>query len=516
MTTSDLATLTARAAELWGDRTAWVFDRPEARRSFVEVEHQTNQIAHGLARLGVRPGEGVAICLPNVVEWPLAWLGAAKQGAFTIPINVRYRTADAGHLLRHSGAVAVITDQARGSGLRGLFDELRAELPGLRHVTSVSDLRAGSPSARPSASIHPETLVNVQYTSGTTGLPKGCMLDHRWFTVIARSASRWVTRLGPEDVVLTAQPFSYVDPQWNIAAGLFSGARVVVLDGFHPLDFWAKCTEHDATFFYCLGAMPTLLLETPPSPADRSHRVRFVSCSAIPAHRHRELEARFGVPWHELYGSTECGFDIAVTEGQHDELVGSGLLGEPAPHREVIVVGEDDVSLPRGEEGELCIRGLGMFQGYFRDPEATSQAFRGGWYHTGDRAVLDDEGRVRFVRRTKDMIRRGGENIAAAEVESVLVGHPSVGLAACLAVPDDLRQEEVKAVLVPAEGLSPGDCDVAEVAAFATARLAAFKVPRYWEIRAELPLTPSQRVAKHLLAGTDPAVVWDRTGGRPS
>jgi len=151
-----------------------------------------------------------------------------------------------------------------------------------------------------------------------------------------------------------------------------------------------------------------------------------------------------------------------------------------------------------------------MFDGYHKDAEATARSLADGWYHTGDLATLDAEGRVRFSGRTKDMIRRGGENIAAAEVEAVLTDHATVRLAACVAVPDDLRQEEVKAFVVPVEGVTPAEVDLGDVARFASERLAQFKVPRYWEARSELPLTPSQRVAKHELAEDPPPAGWDR------
>lgn len=506
-----LGHLTRTAAERWSDRVAWVFDLPAATRTFAEIERQTNQIANGLIAAGVGPGDGVAILLPNVVEWPLAWIGVAKAGAFIVPINVRYRTADARHLLAHSGAVGVITDDVRHPELGALVGEIERDLPDLRLVTSVQALAAGQPDHPPTVPVVAESLANVQYTSGTTGMPKGCMLSHRYFHRIAQVTTEPAFGLDADDVMLTAQPFSYLDPQWNIAAGLYSGARVVVLDGFHPSSFWAKCAEHEATFFYCLGAMPTLMLAGPVTPEERTHRVRFVSCSAIPPHRHAELEERFGVPWHELYGSTECGADIVVTADMHDDLVGTGVLGRALPHREVVVVDEWGRPVPRGTVGELWVRGLGMFDGYYRDREATAAALAGGWYHTGDLVTIDAGGLVRFAGRTKDMIRRGGENIAAAEVEAVIQDHPAVKLAACVAVPDELRQEEVKAFVVPADGFD--DIDLEGLAEYVASRLARFKVPRYWEVRAELPLTPSQRVAKHALAETGPIAGWDREVG---
>lgn len=230
------------------------------------------------------------------------------------------------------------------------------------------------------------------------------------------------------------------------------------------------------TYFYCLAAMPTLLLKMTPDPADRDHRVRAVQCSAIPPALHAELEARWGVPWFEAFGMTETGADIRVSPADHDELVGSGCLGRPAAHREVRL--DDD--------GQLWLRGPGMMDGYLGHPDP----FVDGWFPTGDLARLDDQGRVYLEGRLKDMIRRSGENIAAREVEDVLLAHPAVRLAAVVGVPDEIRGEEVKAYVV-----APGASED-ELTTWCSERLAAFKVPRLWEFREDLPLTASHRVEK--------------------
>jgi len=234
------------------------------------------------------------------------------------------------------------------------------------------------------------------------------------------------------------------------------------------------------TYFYCLAAMPTLLLKMPADPRDRDHRVRAVQCSAIPPALHAELEGRWGVPWFEAFGMTETGADIRVSPDDHDELVGSGCLGRPAAHREVRL----------DEDGQMWLRGPGMMDGYLGHPDP----FVDGWFPTGDLARLDDRGRVYLEGRLKDMIRRSGENIAAREVEDVLLAHPAVRLAAVLGVPDEIRGEEVKAYVV-APGLS-GDGAAEELGAWCAERLAAFKVPSRWEFRDDLPLTASHRVEK--------------------
>ena len=300
-------------------------------------------------------------------------------------------------------------------------------------------------------------------------------------------------RLTEHDVMLTAQPFYYIDPQWNVAAALLAGATLVILDGFHPSSFWAKVREHQVTYFYCLGAMPTLLLRMPPDPADRDHRVRVVQCSAIPPALHATLEERWGVPWYEAFGMTETGADLRVTDADHDELVGTGCLGRPAGYRRVRIADATGQPVPPGETGEITLAGGAMMDGYYDDPAATARVLRDGWLHTGDLGWQDESGRVYLAGRLKDMIRRSGENVAAGEVEEVLLTHPQVRLAAVTAVPDELRGEEVKACYV-ADGATPAD-----LARYCGERLAAFKVPRYWQPAADLPMTDSERVAKHRL-----------------
>jgi crotonobetaine/carnitine-CoA ligase len=384
----------------------------------------------------------------------------------------------------------------------------------------------------------PAGTANIQFTSGTTGHPKGCVLPHAYWTRLAGGLITEFPYLTERDVMLTAQPFHYIDPQWNVAAGLMAGAELVILDGFHPSSFWAKVREHRVTYFYCLGAMPTLLLRMPPDPADRQHVVRAVQCSAIPLARHHELEQRWGVPWYEAFGMTETGADLRVTDRDHDELVGTGCLGLPVSYRKVRITGADGHPAPPGQTGEITLAGPGMMDGYLGDPEATGRAMRDGWFHTGDLGRMDGDGRVYHTGRIKDMIRRSGENISAREVEEVLATHPAIRLAAVTAVADEIRGEEAKAYYVADGTTGDGttgdgttghdttghdttgngttghgeDDGPAALAEYCLARLAAFKVPRYWQPATDLPRTDSQRVAKARLGEVDGAVFDTVTG----
>ncbi|MCP3818170.1 AMP-binding protein [Streptomyces sp. A3M-1-3] len=489
----DLDTLVRRAAARWGERTAWTFDTRGEQLTFRQVEAGVAQLAGRLAGLGIGRGDRVAVLLRNRPEFPLTWLALARLGAAMVPVNTNYRRHDAGHLLADSGACLLVTEPE----FLDLADALLSAVPTLEQVLDVDSPAPGAEPVAGAVAAVPEDLANIQYTSGTTGRPKGCLLPHRYWTVLAESMVSEFPRLCEDDVMLTAQPFHYIDPQWNVAAALLSGAHLVVLDRFHPATFWERVRAHGVTYFYCLGLMPGLLLRMPPHPLDRHHRVRAVQASAIPGQLHRQLEERWGVPWYEAFGMTETGADLRVREDGHDAAVGTGCVGRPTARRDVRIVGPDDRPVPRGEQGEIALRGAGLMDGYLGRPEATAEAFRGGWFHTGDLGRMDELGNVYHLGRTKDMIRRSGENISATEVEEVLQLHPAVHTAAVVAVPDELRGEEVKAYLV-------GDpVEPEELAAHCLEQMAYFKVPRYWEFREALPLTASERVAKGELLAAD-------------
>ena len=421
------------------------------RLTAAEVDLRTDRLARGLAAAGVGAGDRVGISLPNGLGFPLVWLAVAKAGAVAVPLNPGLGPQDRAHLLADSEPRLVVDEQV---------------LSGLEH--------AGAP---PAEAARPG-LLSLQYTSGTTGLPKACMLTHDYWLRLGATAVE-MAALGQDDVLLTAAPFHYIDPQWNLVAAITAGAELVVLPRFSASTFWDAVAASGATFTYLVGTMPLLLERQPERPVERAHRLRLVVCSGISSDRHAVWEQRYGVPWREAYGMTESGVDLCVPVDD-TSCVGSGRLGTPVPGKQVRVV-----------DGELQVRGAPMMAGYWRREE--SPFTDDGWLRTGD-LVADDGDGLRLVGRIKDMVRRGGENIAAAEVEAALLTHPAVTAAAVVAVADDVRGEEVKAFVVPARALDPAD-----VVAHVRELLAPFKVPRYVELVDELPMTPSERVAKHAL-----------------
>jgi crotonobetaine/carnitine-CoA ligase len=476
----DLVALARTAGARWPDQTALIFDKTGETLSFGEFDRRTDAIARALVTAGIAPGDRVLVCCGNIPLFPLAWFGIIKAGAIMVPLNTAYRTEDARHLVDLAEPRAAFCDPERLALLNALAPDILTIVSG----ASLDAFIAEAEGPPPQVAITPDTLTNIQFTSGTSGLPKGCMLSHRYWFEVAHAVSASVIELSPRDTMLTAQAFSYLDPQWALVLCLMTGARLAVLERFRPSELWDKVVEHEASFFYCLAAMPLMLLSAPPTDAERRHRLRAVMCSAIPADRHAELEDRFAVPWVEAYGTTETGSDLGVSWAEHAATRGSGTLGRPLPHREARIV-----------DGELVIRGPGMMQGYWRNPEATAEAFKDGWYHTGDLARQDAAGLFYLVGRRKDMIRRGGENIAAAEVEAALQAHPAVALAACIAVPDPIRNEEIKAFVIRSAAVT-----ASELAQFLETRLARFKTPRYWAFVEEMPMTASERVAKPRLS----------------
>ncbi len=501
-----LIELVEKAASHWGDRTALEFDRCGTKISFEDLHRKIGNIASNLTTLGLSSGDRVGISMSNQPAYPLSWLGVLKAGGVAVPLNIAYRGEDALHICEVSQAKFLICDIER----EPLFRSIADQRPHLERIFVVGDSdgfdllleRAEPFNGRPPQS---EDVTNLQFTSGTTGLPKGCMLTHRYWVEHSEAMGREVLDVTPADIMLTAQAFSYIDPQWALALTLRSGSKLVVLERFRPSEFWQKIAHYEVTFFYCLAAMPLMMLSSPVTENDKKHRVRAAMCSAIPASRHAEIEERFGCPWIEGYGSTETGADIRVALAEHDKYVGTGSIGTPFAHREVDIVDDKDQSVAKGSVGELVARGPGMMRGYWQLPVETAEVFRNGWYHTGDLAISDKGGAITLVGRKRDMIRRAGENIAAVELETILQQHPAVELAACVSVPDPVRNEEVMALVI-----TDGSAELADLIGFMAERLAAFKVPRYWKLVSELPLTPSARVAKPEISRVIDETTFDR------
>jgi len=277
---------------------------------------------------------------------------------------------------------------------------------------------------------------------------------------------------------------------------LTAGATMVLAGKYSPSKYMGLVRQYGVTC--SLTPRAILVFKQPESPLDGQNKLKFVNIFGFPPHLHKKFEERFNVVAREGYGMTEIGSCMRVPiEDAH--MTGSGSVGVPVKYREVRIVDEDGRDVPRGEIGELWVRGPGIFKGYYNKPEANSSSFTGEWFHTGDLFRQDEKGYYYIVGRKKDMVRRHGENISASEVENVIRLHPKVLDVAVVPVPDEIRGEEVKAYIIPKPGESQKTIPPEELVAFCLERIAKFKVPRFIEYRENFPRTPTERVEKHKL-----------------
>ena len=474
---------------------------------------QARRLAVRLQKI-IAPGEPVAMMIENRAECMIAFIGVLMAGGVLVSMSPALRSHDAAHVLSDSGSVLLLTSPEQ----LPVIEPIRGQCPALREVLllegpepfgwDTTGGRAPAPALRPIARRRKD-LATVYYTSGTTGSPKGCMLDHDWWLRLCDVHLR-LTGSGEGHRPLCCLPFYNADAMQLLLCALHCGGTLVAMRRFSASRFWQVVAEHRVSELFLLASMPILLLKQAPQPQERRHRLKTVVCALVPAELHRELNDRFGVSFLDSYGSTEAGWVTRVPSRLACELVGSGTMGAAMPEIELRIVDADGNDVPEGAEGELLIRGPGLFRGYLNDGAATAEAMRGGWFHSGDVARRDGRGLYTFVGRRKDIIRRSGMNISASEVEAVLRTHPRVIDAAVVAFPDPVRQEEVKAHLwVRPDRVSPDEADA--IVAFCREKLAAHKAPRYLAFHStDFPRTPTLRVRKQDLGGVAPDYgTWD-------
>lgn len=514
------ALLDAVAAEA-GDRLAWDFFEIGGTISYGALRRRVNGLARALMGQGIRKGTHVAVMLPNIPAMPMTWLALARLGAVMVPVNPSYSPRELAFVVNDSDSEYVVIHRdslptleatlADGSVTvsRGRIFVVDGEASGgFRHW---DDLAGGELAEfTPPEPVGPDDLMNIQYTSGTTGFPKGCMLTQRyWLTSGKVNAFRDARKY---DRILASTPFFYMDPQWLLLMAFYQRATLFVATRQSGSRFLEWVRNHRINF--CL--FPLILYKAPESPFDGQNELVRVNVYGIPRDIHAKVEERFDLVAREAYGMTEVGSAFFMPIEAVD-MVGSGSCGLPSPFRECRIADPQGSTLPVGEVGELLIRGPGIMLGYYNNPEATAKAFHGDWFRTGDLFRQDERGYFYIQGRIKDMIRRAGENIAAREVEAVLTGMPEILEAAVVPVRDEQRGEEVKAYLVPQDGAAPMPGLVERVIDHCKQNLAPFKVPRYLEIIAVLPKTSSGKIAKQSLIEQKPDLrsgSYDRVAGQ--
>ena len=509
----------AEAAAEAPDAIAWNFFDVQLTRTYAQARDDVNRLASSLNRLGIHHGDHVAVMLPNLPAFPTTWLALGRIGAVMVPVNVRYRSHDLDYVLNdarvtwlivHGQCLPTVAAMRQRPSVLSDARLIVVDGAGAPPYHDYAALVAGGDACfAPPRVVTAQDLMNIQYTSGTTGFPKGCMLRHCYWTGTARIAAR---RDGIRfRNILAAQPFYYMDPQWLMLMAFYHRGTVHVAARPSATRFMDWVRTHRIEF--CI--FPEVVYRQPPDARDADNALRRVNVYGLRRSVHADLQRRFNVPARECFGMTEIGATL-YTPLEAGHMVGSGTCGIPGPWRECKVVDDDGREVPRGEMGELVVRGPNIFLGYYDKPEANAESFFGEWFRTGDLFVQDAQGWYYLVGRKKDMVRRSGENIAAREVESVLLGIDGVADAAVVGVPDALRGEEVKAYIVLAEGVSQQALPPERIGALTAEQLASFKVPRYIEYVSELPHTPSMKIAKGQLKSAKPdlrAGSYDRVDG---
>ncbi len=462
---------------------------------------------------GYGPGHRVALMLDNRPEHFLHQLALNALGVSQVPVNPDYLAHELAYLLDHSEADLAVCHRGHSARLADVATARETPLP----IVVADDPPAVLPLPRwPAREETPggKTEAAVIYTSGTTGRPKGCLIDNDYHMAVGT----WYAELGGR---LTLEPDAerlFVPlPVFHVNAGIntptalvLTGNCLIMPDRFHARTWWADLVATRATALHYLGVVPPILLKAPPCAEEREHKARFGLGAGLDPELHPRFEERFDIAMVEVWGMTETGRFFA--DAYEPRRITTRAFGRPTDSFLARVVDDADREVPRGETGELVVRWTGsdprkgFFAGYLKDPEETEKVWRGDWFHTGDIVTQDESGMLHFVERKKNIIRRSGENISAADVENGVITHDAVEQVAVLPIEDDLRDEEVLAAIVLVSGAQPGRDTAQAIFDKARDHLAYFKLPGWIVFVDTLPTTGTQKVQKGLIFpdGQDP------------
>jgi crotonobetaine/carnitine-CoA ligase len=489
--------------------------------TYARMAAEVERLARGLHSLGVRQGDRVVIFLGASPDSIIAWFATNLLGAIQVPINTAYKGDFLCHQVNDCGARIAICDQDRV----GHLTALGAELATLEHIlylgpepdraawrgnlAPVDAFRLASGEA-PYVDVAPSDICAIIYTSGTTGMSKGCIASHNYLCDLP---GRYAEANGRtrEDIHWSPMPLFHI-------AGICVVVSTMQLQGtgsiwrkFSVSEFWPEIERAKATQVMFLGTMAHLIANAPDNSAMARCRgqIQILVASPMTAALAENLRARFGITWVTgfSYGSTECGLAL---DARYDLPLPQGSCGRVNDAFDVRVLDNDDQEVPPNTIGELAIRPKRpyvMFSGYWNNPEATMKASRNLWHHMGDQGRIDEDGNFFFADRTKDALRRRGENISSFEVEMSFLRHPEIAEVAITAVPSEVMEDDVKATIVLQPGAALREADILE---WARPHVPRFALPRYIEFRSELPKTPTGRVQKFQLRREGvTAATWD-------
>ncbi|MFE0583428.1 AMP-binding protein [Streptomyces sp. NPDC058874] len=501
-----------RTVRRFPDRDALVDVAAGRRWTYAELAADVDALALGLLDLGIAKGDRVGIWAPNRAEWTLVQYATARIGAVLVTVNPAYRSHELEYVLRQSGIrLLAAADRFKTSDYTAMIEEVRPRCPTLEFVAVLGGPlwdsllergRRGDPAdlARAQASLSPDDAINIQYTSGTTGFPKGATLSHHNILNNGFFVGE-LCHYTEQDRVCIPVPFYHCFGMvmGNLACTSHGAAMVIPAPSFDPAATLAAVESERCTSLY---GVPTMFIAELAQPGLDSYdlsslRTGIMAGSPCPVEVMREVIGRMGMTEVSIcYGMTET--SPVSTQTRADDSVERRVstVGRVGPHLEVKVVDpRTGRTVPRGEPGELCTRGYSVMLGYWEEPERTAEAVDAArWMHTGDLAVMDDDGYLSITGRIKDMVIRGGENLYPREIEEFLHTHPDVVDVQVIGVPDPKYGEELMAWVRMREGAEPLTADA--VRAYCAGRLAHFKIPRYVHVVEEFPMTVTGKVRK--------------------
>lgn len=479
------------------------------KQAYIEVE----RLKEVYRQSGYGAGHRIAYLLENRPEYLLHFLAANALGISVVPINPDYLHDEMLYQMDHSEADLIVSIASRFDDVTAVAEESVKKPP----LVVFEDLPDVFPAPQTAAEDDFPDLwseVSLLYTSGTTGRPKACVLTNEYYL----EAGRTYLEFGGQAEIRRGEERLYNPlPLFHMNAGavsfvcmLLSGGCLVIPDRFHPSTWWQELVQTGATIIHYLGVVPPMLLNQPVSEQETSHSVRFGLGAGVEPELHGVFEERFGFPLIEVWGMTETG---RIFANRHEpRQIHTRAFGRPEEDMIARVVNERDEDVEVGHDGELLVscRGVaprrGFFSGYLKNDVATEEAWKGDWFHTGDTVRQDEAGMLYFVDRKKNIIRRSGENIAAAEVEAVLQSHDSVAQVAVIAVKDEIREEEVMACIVLNGATSRSKEMATNLFDFASEKLAYYKPPGWILFVESLPTTGTQKIQKTQIfeTGTNP------------
>ena len=472
--------------------------------TYAEMSNRVEKQKTAYMAAGYGAGHRVALLLENRAEFFVHWLALNALGAGVVPINGEMTTDEIVYLLSHSESCLLVCLPEKIDLVREAISAGKLQLP----LVSVDKGIGSVTPAYLAADLDPDeaTECALLYTSGSTGKPKGCVLSNDYFLC----CGQWYRDIGglcaiedSTERLLTPLPLVHMNAMaCSSMAMMLSGGCVIQLDRFHPGTWWQTVRDSEATIIHYLGVMPALFLNMPDDSDDTNHQVKFGFGAGVNPRHHAPFEARFGIPLIEAWAMTESGCAAGIIASHEPRHIGTSCIGRPGESIEFKLVDEAGLEVPAGEPGELLVRARGdnprrgFFSEYLKNPEATAEAWEGGYLNTGDVVRAGEDGQLHFVDRRKNVIRRSGENISALEVEATLVTHPLVGQVAVAPVPDEIRGDEVMAAIIPAQGAVIGEEAAQEIFQHCYEALVYFKAPGYIAFLDELPLTSSQKLKR--------------------